>query len=127
MSYKDTQTYKNHVKYENTMLAFKTVFIIGFVALFFYACYAFYGNEQTVTATVISFNTKMNVSGSDGNTYSTYEYLVTTDKGIFKNQPDGIFHSKAFGKLEAGKTYTFHIRGIECPIIGVYPFIIDAY
>lgn len=127
MNFYETKTYKDHQRYQNRKLVIKTVLIIAFLTISIYGMYQFYGNERTVTATVISTNTRMHVSGSDGNTYSTYEYLITTDHGIFKNQPDGIFHSKVFGRLEEGKTYTFTIRGFELAILGIYPFIIDAY
>jgi hypothetical protein len=126
MNFYETKTYKDHVKYQNRKLVIKTALIVAFIAACLYGMYQFYGNERVVTAKVISINTRMHVSGSDGNTYSTYEYLVTTDRGIFKNQPDGIFYSKVFGNLENGKTYDFTIRGFEMAILGVYPFIIDA-
>ena len=127
MSFYDTKVYKDHVRYQNRKMIIKAVAIIVFLSLSIYGMYQFYGNEYTFTAKVISINTRMHVSGSDGNTYSTYEYLVTTDHGIYKNQPDGIFYSKVFGNIEVGKTYTFTVRGFKCAILGIYPFIIDAY
>lgn len=84
-----------------------------------------YNHEKIQTITIYSINTKLHVSGSDGDTYSTYEYLVSTDKGIFKIEPDGFFHSDMFGKLEEGKTYTVKTRGFSVPLLGIYPNIME--
>ena len=102
---------------------------------FFLICAAFivialpiaimYSHQQTETIKIISINTRMHVSGSDGNTSSTYEYLVSTDKGIFKIEPDGIFHSNDFGNLVVGETYTVKTCGFSVPILGIYPFILE--
>lgn len=58
--------------------------------------------------------------------YTTYTYLVTTDDGVFEITNKGLFSSPDFGKIEEGKEYTFKTRGVSCPILGVYPFIITA-
>ena len=58
--------------------------------------------------------------------YTTYTYLVTTDAGVFEIANKGLFSSPDFGKIEEGKEYTFKTRGISCPMLGVYPFIISV-
>ena len=72
-----------------------------------------YTEENTVTATVLSITTQQNVSGSDGSVSTSYIYLVGTDKGTF-------------GHLKEGCEYELHTRGYSCPILGMYPYIVDA-
>lgn len=85
-----------------------------------------YNEENTVTATVLSITTQQNVSGSDGNVSTSYIYLVGTDKGTMQIDPSGIMASSAFGHLKEGCQYELHTRGYSCPILGMYPYIVDA-
>lgn len=127
MIYQDTATYRNHINYETRSNIMKTILIIIGLMLFIGVPFAMYTHEETHTITVYSINQRMHVYGSDGDTYSSYEYLVSTDKGVFKIDPDGIFHSSMFGKLEVGKTYTVKTRGYSVPLLGIYPNIIDEF
>jgi hypothetical protein len=85
-----------------------------------------YTKENTVTATVQSITTQQNVDGTDGNVSTSYTYLVGTDKGTMQIQPGGIMSSTVFGRLKEGKTYRLHTRGFSIPVIGVYPYIVNA-
>lgn len=89
--------------------------------------YANYTTEETVTAKVVSINTRLEVGGGgDEITHASTTYLVSTDKGVFKIQPDGLMASPAFGMLEAGKTYRLHVRGIRNELMKYLPYIIEA-
>lgn len=86
-----------------------------------------YTHEETVTARVVSINTRLEVGGSsDEYTHASTTYLVSTDKGVFKIQPDGLMASPAFGMLETGKTYRFRVRGIRNELMRYLPYIIEA-
>lgn len=86
-----------------------------------------YATEEIVTARVVSINTRLEVGGgSDGLTDASTTYLVSTDKGVFKIQPDGLMASPVFGTLEAGKTYQMHVRGIRNERMKHLPYIIEA-
>ena len=85
-----------------------------------------YNVKNTVTTTVHTVITQQHVSGSEGDIYTSYTYLVTTDQGTFTINPDGLFASKAFGTIKEGKKYTFLTRGKSIPLIGIYPSIIEA-
>ena len=85
-----------------------------------------YAKENTVTATVQSITTQQNVDGYEGSVSTSYTYLVGTDKGTMQIQPGGIMSSSAFGQLKERKTYRLHTRGFSIPVIGVYPYIVDA-
>lgn len=49
-----------------------------------------------------------------------------TSRGTYEISPDGLFHSNSFGTLEVDSTYHFFTRGVSIPIIGIYPYIIEA-
>ena len=77
-----------------------------------------YHHKNYVDATVTSITTKQNIT--------SYEYLVSTDKGVFHIRPDGLTASKYFGRLEEGKKYSFMTRGYTISFFGFYPSIITA-
>jgi ABC-type uncharacterized transport system permease subunit len=86
-----------------------------------------YTTEETITAKVVSINTRLEVGGGgDETTHASTTYLVSTDKGVFKIQPDGLMASQAFGMLETGKTYRLHVRGIRNELMKYLPYIIEA-
>ena len=102
--------------------------ILGLAALgvIVFGCYAQYTHEETVTATVYSITTQQNVMGGSDGFYTTYTYLVGTDKGTLAIQPSSIMASTVFGRLKEGCSYRLRTRGFSLPLIGMYPYIIDA-
>ena len=101
--------------------------ILLIVGLIFGSFFVNYTTEETVTAKVVSINTRQEIgSSSDEITRASTTYLVSTDKGVFKIQPDGLMASSAFGMLETGKTYRFHVRGIRMELMKHLPYIIEA-
>ena len=85
-----------------------------------------YSKEDIVVATVKSITIQQNISGADGNVGTSYVYLIGTDKGIMQIEPGGVISSKVFGQLKEGNTYRMHIRGYSFPLVGCYPYIVDA-
>ena len=85
-----------------------------------------YTHDDTVTATVTSVYTQQQVNGVDGNISTSYTYLVGTDRGTMTIEPSGIMSSQVFGTLKEGKAYVIHTRGYSFPLLGLYPYIIDA-
>lgn len=108
------------------MIGFNGFCLLVFIVLVGVSIYVQYTKEDTVTATVQSITTQQSVSGTDGNVITSYTYLVGTSKGTMQIQPGGIMSSTAFGRLKEGKTYRLRTRGFSLPVIGMYPFIIDA-
>lgn len=103
------------------------ILLIGlFVILLFLFGYAQYTKEDSYTVTVRSITVQQNVSGSKESVTTTYHYIVSTDKGLFEIEPAGIMASPHFGTLKEGKTYNINTRGYTVPIIGLYPYIIEA-
>lgn len=41
-------------------------------------------------------------------------------------EPGGVMSSKVFGQLKEGDTYRLHTRGYSFPLVGCYPYIVDA-
>lgn len=107
-------------------IGFEGLVLLVFAALVGICTAVQYAKENTVTATVQSIITQQNVGGYEGSVNTSYTYLVGTDKGTMQIQPGGIMSSSAFGKLKDGKTYRLHTRGFSIPVIGVYPYIVDA-
>lgn len=110
------------------MIGFSGFYLLMFVVLVGVSIYVQYTKKDTVTATVQSITTQQNVNGSgkDGGVITSYTYLVGTDKGTMQIEPSGIMSSKVFGALKEGKTYQLHTRGYSFPILGLYPYIVDA-
>lgn len=80
---------------------------------------------------VTSLVTQQEIHGGgdkdNSNVSTTYRYLVNTNIGTFYISPDGLYHSKCFGNLKENKTYNIVVRGYNVPIVGVYPYIIEAH
>lgn len=85
-----------------------------------------YIHEDDITAKVITINTQQHTHGDKEGFSTSYKYLVATDKGTLEISPDGLFSSRQFGTLQEGMIYCFHLRGYSVPLIGLYPFIIEA-
>ena len=101
--------------------------ILLIIGLIFGSVFVNYTTEETITAKVVSINTRLEIgSSSDEITQASTTYLVSTDKGVFKIQPDGLMASSVFGMLETGKTYRLHVRGIRMELMKHLPYIIDA-
>ena len=110
------------------MIGFHGFCLLVFIVLVGVGTYVQYTKEDTVTATVQSITTQQQISGGgeNGIVRTSYTYLVGTDKGTMQIQPDGIMSSTAFGLLKEGKTYRLHTRGFSFPLVGMYPYIVDA-
>ena len=110
------------------MIGFHGFCLLVFIVLVGVSAYVQYTHENTVTATVQSITTQQHVSGGgeNGIVSTSYTYLVGTDKGTMQIQPDGIMSSTAFGLLKKGKKYRLHTRGFSFPLVGMYPYIVDA-
>ena len=103
------------------------LWLIGiFVILLFLGGYVQYTKEDSYTVTVKSITIQQNVSGNKDVVTTTYHYLVSTDKGMFEIEPAGIMASPQFGTLKEGKTYHINTRGYTVPVLGLYPYIIEA-
>lgn len=105
-------------------------FVLGMIVVFIISSVIIigiqYSKEDTVVATVKSITIQQNISGADGNVGTSYVYLIGTDKGIMQIEPGGIMSSKVFGQLKEGNTYRMHTRGYSFPLVGCYPYIVDA-
>lgn len=83
-------------------------------------------HESTLTAKVVSINAQQHTQGNKNGFTTTYHYLVATDQGTLEISPDGLMASPCFGTLHEGNIYTMHLRGFSVPLIGLYPYIIEA-
>ena len=112
----------------STKVGCNAILGIAFIIMIISGVCAQYTKEDTVIATVYSITTQQNVSGGgNGSGVSTsYTYLVGTDKGTMQIEPSGIMSSTAFGTLKEGKTYRLHTRGYSFPLLGFYPYIVEA-
>ena len=112
----------------------KKITIAGIILIFGLICLgvgANYTHTEETEILVRSLVTQQEIHGSgdkDNNTISTtYKYLVNTDKGTYCITPSGLYHSNCFGNLEENKTYQIKTRGYSFPLVGMYPYIIEAH
>lgn len=112
----------------------KKITVIGIILTFLLICLsviANYSHTEKIEILVKSLVTQQEIHGSgdkDNNTISTtYKYLVNTNKGTYCITPEGLYSSKCFGSLEENKTYVIITRGYSFPLVGMYPYIIEAY
>lgn len=96
------------------------------MGVIFGVCYEFYNTHSTETVTVVSITTQQRISGDNESFSTNYEYIVSTDCGLYKITPSGVFASQSFGQIQEGKWYTIEAVGFSVPLINVYPFIIRA-
>lgn len=104
----------------------KAVFTVAVLGLIAWVCYAQYTHEETVKATVCSIAVQQHVIGDGDGIGTSYIYIVATDKGTMQITPKGLMASPSFGRLKEGCSYRLRTRGFSFPLIGMYPFIIDA-
>lgn len=88
--------------------------------------YSFYNTHATKTVTVLAITTQQRISGDNGSVSTHYEYIVSTDCGLFKIQPSGIFASQSFGQIHEGERYTIETVGFSAPWANIYPYILRA-
>lgn len=102
--------------------------IVGlvFMGLIAGVFYEFYNTHATKTVTVLAITTQQRISGDNGSVSTHYEYIVSTDCGLFKIQPYGIFASQSFGQIHEGERYTIEIVGFSAPWANIYPYILRA-
>lgn len=87
---------------------------------------SFYNTHATKTVTVLAITTQQRISGDNGSVSTHYEYIVSTDCGLFKIQPYGIFASQSFGQIHEGERYTIETVGFSAPWANIYPYILRA-
>ena len=88
--------------------------------------YEFYTTHATKTVTVLAITTQQRISGDNGSVSTHYEYIVSTDCGLYKIQPSGIFASQSFGQIHEGERYTIETVGFSAPWANIYPYILRA-
>lgn len=88
--------------------------------------YKFYTTHATKTVTVLAITTQQRISGDNGSVSTHYEYIVSTDCGLYKIQPSGIFASQSFGQIHEGERYTIETIGFSVPWANIYPYILKA-
>lgn len=108
------------------LFSFKGVCAMAFVLIVGTTTVLEYTHESDMTAKVISINTQQHAQGDKDGFFTSYKYLVATDKGTLEISANGLMASSKFGTLQEGKTYRFHLRGYSIPFIGLYPYIIEA-
>lgn len=102
--------------------------IVGlvFMGLIAGVFYEFYNTHDIKTVTVLAITTQQRISGDNGSVSTHYEYIVSTDCGLYKIQPYGIFASQSFGLIHEGERYTIETVGFSAPWANIYPYIIRA-
>lgn len=87
---------------------------------------SFYNIISIKTVNVLAITTQQRIEGNDGGLSTHYDYIVSTDCGLFKIQPSGLFASQSFGQIHEGEQYTITAIGFSIPLLNIYPYIITA-
>lgn len=122
---------RNKLQYKIGMKkGFRVTAIIALICVALIGFCAQYSHKETRSVTIQHITEQQHVSGSNGengggvSTY--YNYIVSTDIGVYEIRPDGIFASRCFGTIKEGKRYQITTRGFSFPLLGMYPYIIEA-
>jgi hypothetical protein len=86
----------------------------------------FYATERTNIVTVRDVTTQQHQQGNAEYFSTSYNYIVSTDIGLYEIKPSGSFASPSFGTIKTGKKYRITSRGFTVAFFGVYPYIIEA-
>lgn len=106
---------------------FRFMSMVAIIVVALMGLYSYYNTTKSFDAKVYSVNVQQHTYGDSDGFQTSYSYIVSTSRGTYSISPDGIFASSAFGTLEKDSTYHFFTRGVSIPIIGVYPYIINAH
>lgn len=100
--------------------------VIAVVVIIAVVGYSWYNETNSFDAIVYSVNVQQHTQGDKEGFRTSYSYIVGTSRGTYSISPDGIFASSNFGTLQKDSIYHFFTRGYSIPLIGVYPYIINA-
>lgn len=104
----------------------RSIFLILLIIVFIAGCIsANYWNETTQIHRVLSIDKIEAVEGtSDGFNTRVY-YQVSTDKGAYHIRTVGLNAAPQCSGIKKDSVYRIVTRGVNIPIIGVYPCIIE--
>lgn len=87
-------------------------------------------NTKTVTFTVQDKAIKINCNNSQDNGGCSSDYMIYTNKGVYKDTDSLWFFkfrsSDLYGQLQRGKTYTCSTYGYRVGITSTYPNILSC-
>lgn len=104
----------------------KVLFILIVIALVAVGIYANFINEITQQHKILSIDKIEATEGNSEGFKTRVYYQVSTDKGAYHIRTAGINASPKCVGIKKDSVYTLTTRGVNIPIIGVYPCIIDV-
>ena len=81
-------------------------------------------NERTQTHKVLSIDMVQKTQGDSDGFYTTVYYQVSTDKGSYRIEMDGLNAAPECAGIKKDSTYVLTTRGANVPFFGIYPSII---
>lgn len=104
----------------------KVLFILIAIALIAAGIYANFINETTQQHKILSIDKIEATEGNSEGFKTRVYYQVSTDKGAYHIRTAGINAAPQCAGIKKDSVYTLTTRGVNIPIIGVYPCIIDV-
>ena len=101
------------------MFLLAVLFVVGGIG-------ANFANKTTQTHTVLSVDKIQETEGDSENFYTRVYYLVSTDKGAYHVRTKGLNAAPQCVGIQKDSTYVLTTRGVNIPILGVYPCIINV-
>lgn len=104
----------------------KVIFILTAIALISIGIYANFIDETTQQHKILSIDKIEATEGNSEGFKTRVYYQVSTDKGAYHIRTAGINADPQCAGIKKDSVYTLTTRGVNIPIIGVYPCIIDV-
>ena len=83
-----------------------------------------YSNSQKDTHKILRIDKVESVQGDNNGFTTSVYYMVSTDKGAYKIKTSGLNACLECTGLKEGETYILITRGMNIPILGMYPNIV---
>lgn len=104
----------------------KLIFILTAIAFAAVGIYVNFINETTQQHKILSIDKIEATEGNSEGFKTRVYYQVSTDKGAYHISTAGINAAPQCAGIKKDSVYTLTTRGVNIPIIGVYPCIIDV-
>lgn len=110
---------------KKTRIIIQIVFVIIIALMICLSAYLKnYSNPQKDTHTILRVDKVESVQGDNNGFTTSVYYMISTDKGAYKIKTNGLNACLECTGLKEGETYILITRGMNIPILGMYPNIV---
>lgn len=106
--------------------SFYGAFLLLVLAFLVLAALSNFVNETAQSHTIQSIEKIEATEGNSEGFHTRVYYFVYTDKGAYHIRTSGLNAAPQCAGIKKDSTYTLVTRGLNVPVLGVYPCIIQA-